>query len=83
MAAGHTQAGDFIVIVQKSSPRPGAVRWTYWIAEEGKDGCRGPFDTLPPAVLTARQLAAFAGTRAWRRGDTPKGEVTLEPLPVS
>jgi hypothetical protein len=83
MAAGHTQAGDFIVIVQKSSPRPGAVRWTYWIAEEGKDGCRGPFDTLPPAVSQAKQLAAFSGTRAWLREQTVRGEVTFEPLPFS
>jgi hypothetical protein len=83
MTARRTQTGDFVVMVQKTSPRPGTVCWTYWIAEEGRNDRRGPFDTLPPAVLTARQLAAFAGTRAWRRGDTPKGEVTLEPLPVS
>lgn len=80
MAARQMHLGDFVVVVQKCSPRPGTVAWAYWIAEEGRDGRRGPFDTLPPAVSTARQLAAFAGTRAWRRAQTTRGEVTLEPL---
>jgi hypothetical protein len=82
MSAGLAHAGDYIVMVQKSSPRPGTINWTYWIAEEGADGRRGPFDTLPPAVVAAKRLAAFAGTRAWRSRRTPEGEVVLEALPV-
>lgn len=78
--ARDTHPGDFIVVVQKSSPRPGALCWTYWIAEEGTPQRRGPFDTLPPAVSTARQLASCAGTRAWRLDESLEGKVTLEPI---
>jgi hypothetical protein len=83
MSAELAHAGDFVVVVQKGSPRPGTICWTYWIAEEGAGGRRGPFDTLPPAVAAAQQLAAFAGTRAWCGRRTPRGEVLLEALPVA